>query len=722
MINNPFDANFYRAANTDLAAAGLTTDAQLFSHFQAYGLDEGRAFSSLADLSFYRSANSDLASFNNRNLFNHLQNYGVAEGRHFSPFVDLSFYRGIHDDLTGLSNEQLFDHLNYAGVAEGRRFSPLVDLNFYRAANSDLANFNNKQLFDHLSYAGVASGKRFSQFFETDFYLTKYSDLRTAFSSTPKNDRLEALEHLLIFGLNESRQFSQFFDVNYYRAQNSDLVSAGFSGRQLLEHFELFGLAEGRSFSATVDVNYYRNTYGDLRDANLSNWQLYNHFQTHGLSEGRASSQSFDVQFYLDSNADLKAAGYNYAQAYNHFLLYGQLEGRPGVPNLSQKWIRQTGTEGDDSSYSVAVDGTGNVYMTGYTDGSLGGTLAGSQDIWVTKYNSDGAIQWKRQLDTAGKEFSYSVADSVGNVYITGFTSGALEGSNKGGIDAWVGKYHSDGTEQWKKQLGTAGDDFSNSVTVDSAGYVYITGHTDNSLGGTNAGDIDAWVAKYDSGGTIQWKKQLGTSKLDVSNGIAIDNASNVYVTGFTSGALGGMNAGSVDAWVTKYDGSGTWQWTKQLGTEGEDYSNSITVDTALNVYIVGDTSGSVGKINAGGQDAWIAKYGSNGELQWKKQLGSAGDDFAYGVVTDSAGYVYITGDTDDALGGTNAGGIDAWVAKYDSNGNPLFIRQFGTEGDDFSNGIAVASGGHVYITGDTDGGLSGTNAGSIDAWITKYR
>ncbi|GAA6619287.1 putative Ig domain-containing protein [Scytonema sp. NUACC26] len=334
MINNPFDANFYRAANTDLAAAGFTTDDQLFSHFQAYGLDEGRAFSPLADLSFYRSANSDLASFNNRALFNHLQNYGVAEGRSFSPFVDLSFYRGVHDDLTGLSNEQLFDHLKSFGVAQGRRFSPLVDLNFYRASNGDLTNYNNKQLFDHLNYVGVAEGKRFSQFFETDFYLTKNSDLRTAFSSTPKNDRLEALEHLVKHGLNESRQFSQFFDINYYRAQNSDLATTGIlSGYQLLKHFEQSGLRDGRPFSAAFDVYDYQNANSDLASARLNNQQLYEHFQLNGLREGRISSKLFNVTYYLAKNADLKAAfNNNYASAYNHFVLYGQQEGRFGIP------------------------------------------------------------------------------------------------------------------------------------------------------------------------------------------------------------------------------------------------------------------------------------------------------------------------------------------------------------------------------------------------------
>ena len=83
-----FDANFYRAANADLASLD---NAQALSHFQNYGLSEGRAFSPFVNLNFYRSSNADVAGFNNQQAFNHLQNSGVVEGRRFSPFVDLSF-------------------------------------------------------------------------------------------------------------------------------------------------------------------------------------------------------------------------------------------------------------------------------------------------------------------------------------------------------------------------------------------------------------------------------------------------------------------------------------------------------------------------------------------------------------------------------------------------------------------------------------------------------
>lgn len=197
MAVNLFNANFYRAANTDLASFN---DAQALDHFQTFGLNEGRRFSEFADLNFYRSSNSDLAGFNNQEAFNHLQNNGIAEGRRFSQFVDLGFYRSNNSDLSSFNNEQIFEHLRGFGVNEGRRFSQFVDLGFYRNNNADLALFSNSQ----------------------------------------------NLQHLEIFGLNEGRQFSVDFNVRNYLsdANNPDLKN--FNNSQGYNHFVLFGSREGR--------------------------------------------------------------------------------------------------------------------------------------------------------------------------------------------------------------------------------------------------------------------------------------------------------------------------------------------------------------------------------------------------------------------------------------------------------------------------------------------
>lgn len=158
MAVNLFDANFYRAANVDLASFN---NAQALSHFQTYGLNEGRSFSQFVDLNFYRSSNSDLAGFSNQEAFNHLQNYGVAEGRNFSQFVDLGFYRSNNSDLSRFNNEQMFEHLRVYGVNEGRQFSVVFNARNYLsdANNSDLKNFNNSQGYDHFVLYGSREGR-----------------------------------------------------------------------------------------------------------------------------------------------------------------------------------------------------------------------------------------------------------------------------------------------------------------------------------------------------------------------------------------------------------------------------------------------------------------------------------------------------------------------------------------------------------------------------------
>jgi hypothetical protein len=325
MVVNLFDANFYRAANADLASFN---DAQALAHFQSFGLNEGRRFNGLVDLGLYRASNSDLASFNNQQLYDHLSNFGVTEGRKFSAFFDSDFYRANNNDLRSFNNVQLFQHANDFGILEGRRLSAFADLNYYRANNSDLSSFNNKQLLNHLQAFGLNEGRRFSQFIDLNFYKSSNGDLASF-------DNKQLLNHLASFGINEGRRFNPLVDLNFYRSANSDLAAVGFNNQQLFNHLETFGVAEGRRFSVSYDGNYYRSFYSDLAAVGFNSSQLFEHFQNFGLAEGRASSQSFNVTYYLGNNADLTAAGLNNVAALQHFEIFGLREGRVGEAPIS---------------------------------------------------------------------------------------------------------------------------------------------------------------------------------------------------------------------------------------------------------------------------------------------------------------------------------------------------------------------------------------------------
>jgi hypothetical protein len=373
--------------------------------------------------------------------------------------------------------------------------------------------------------------------------------------------------------------------------------------------------------------------------------------------------------------------------------------------------------------------------VTGYTDGTLGDQSYGGGDAWLAKYGPGRKLLWKVQLGSLNFDDSTGVAvDSRGYVYITGYTEGKLGGQYYGGsYDAWVAKYSPSGKLLWKKQLGTPNEDTSFGIAVDNRGNVHITGYTYGKLGGKNHGFSDAWVAKYSPSGKLLWKKQLGTSEIDSSWGIATDSSGNVYLTGDTSGKLGDQRYGEGDAWVAKYDSSGTLLWTQQIGTSSSDIltpnsdiSWDIATDNSGNVYFTGWTTGKLGDQQYGDYDGWIAKYDSNGTLLWIRQLGTNEFDTSYDIAADSRGNVYLTGYTYGKLGDRKYGDFtdyDAWVAKYDSSGSLLWTKQIGTAEGDVSNGIATDRSGNVYLTGSTRGKLGDQQYdGGLDAWVAKYK
>uniref|UniRef100_B8HS32 Hemolysin-type calcium-binding region n=1 Tax=Cyanothece sp. (strain PCC 7425 / ATCC 29141) TaxID=395961 RepID=B8HS32_CYAP4 len=383
---------------------------------------------------------------------------------------------------------------------------------------------------------------------------------------------------------------------------------------------------------------------------------------------------------------------------------------------------KRLATSTNESANGVATDKYGNIYIAGYTYGGLNGNNKGGSDAFVAKYNSAGNLLWTRQLGTPANDSATGVvSDKYGNVYITGFTSGNLLGTNKGGSDAFVAKYNSGGNLLWRRQLGTSADDAAYEVTSDPYGLVYITGKTNGNLNGTNQGDSDAFVAKYNSGGTLLWARQLGTAAYDSANGVVADKYGLIYMTGSTTGALSGINKGTYDAFVAKYNSAGTLLWTKQLGTSAIDIAYGVASDPNGLIYIAGNTYGHLNGTNKGGIDVFVAKYNSGGTRLWTQQLGTSASDFASGIASDPNGLIYIAGNTYGHLNGTNKGGSDAFVTKYDSGGTRLWTRQLGTPAYDAAYGVTSDPYGLVYITGSTFGNLASTNQGSSDTFVTKY-
>jgi len=174
-------------------------------------------------------------------------------------------------------------------------------------------------------------------------------------------------------------------------------------------------------------------------------------------------------------------------------------------------------------------------------------------------------------------------------------------------------------TTPWTQQLGNSSQDYGNGVTTDSSDNIYVTGYTGGGLdGNTNSGESDIFLLKYNSSGTKQWTKQLGTSSGESGSGVTIDSSDNIYVTGYTSGGLdGNTSSGESDIFLVKYDSSGTKQWTKQLGTSEEERGYGVTKDTSDNIYVTGYTMGSLdGNTNSGENVIFLVKYDSSGTKQ----------------------------------------------------------------------------------------------------------
>lgn len=388
-------------------------------------------------------------------------------------------------------------------------------------------------------------------------------------------------------------------------------------------------------------------------------------------------------------------------------------------------WLKQFGAitkaspTGSASSVDyiegVAVDQLGNVIIIGETASSLVELKGGGYDIFAMKLSPDGDLIWAKQfgsvstppgLDTSLNEHGRALAlDTSNNIYIGGHATGDFAETFAGGSADFIAmKLDTNGNFIWATQLGqstsvvsNSGTDWGTGIAVDQSGNVYLTGETSSHMGEGSGGGFDAVVVKFNSSGGLVWVRQLGATTIapggsnslaDAAEGIAINSAGEVIVTGYTYSDMGETNAGDRDLFAMKLNPlDGALIWLTHLGSStrapgGDNSGNEITYgEVAIGpddrIYFTGGTTGAMGSFSGGGTDAIIVSLTDSGNISFIKQFGanitmgeSSGVELFWGITISPKGRVFIGGYTGSNLVETRAGTSNIVVLGTDLNGN----------------------------------------------------
>lgn len=410
-----------------------------------------------------------------------------------------------------------------------------------------------------------------------------------------------------------------------------------------------------------------------------------------------------------------------------------------------------------EQAFDIAVDLRGNSLVTGWTcstdfDGARN-SLHGMIDAYVAKIDPRGQTLWMLYLGGAETDVGNAIAvDGSGNAYVAGFTSSVdFEGrlnEHRGGVDAFVAVVTTDGRLVSVNYAGGTADDLANDIVLDPALNAMIVGTTESGdfVGAINAfrgGQSDAFVARICFKESLQWMKYLGGSGCEEGHGVAFDSTGNVGIVGHTQSAdfEGRRNAPhgtQCDAFAVELDAMGVTNWMLYLGGSQTEYAYRIQSDGFDRWVTVGYTESSdfEGRINAhhgGGCDAFIATINPLGGAVWTPPrmmyLGGSGDDYGMDVTIDRSGDAFVTGMTDSmdftaAVNAYHGGWHDVFVTRIDSAGPVKWTSYFGGSYDDSAMGLARDPQDVVYLAGHTESddfeGRLNTYHGIWDAMVMR--
>jgi hypothetical protein len=413
------------------------------------------------------------------------------------------------------------------------------------------------------------------------------------------------------------------------------------------------------------------------------------------------------------------------------------------------EWMSFIGGSGEDQSgIRIAVDNSGNIYVTGWSESTWGSPVNpfiggddGEGDIFVAMLNSSGVLQWNTFLGGSDDDVGVGIAvDKSGNIYVAGYSESTWGSPINPFLglhrNVFVAKLNPSGILQWNSFLCGDVDEPAVGIVTDGIGNIFIIGDSFSTWGSplnTFAGDEDVFVAKMSSNGVIKWNTFLGGSNDDYGYGIVLDFSGNIYVTGSSESTWGSpLNtfAGFEDAFVAKLNPSGVRQWNTFLGGNNEDSGIGIAVDGSGNIFVTGRSGSTWGNplnpFSGGYKDGFVAGLNSIGTLQWNMFLGGSNEDFSCGIAVDVIGNIYVTGLSGGSWGSpvnSFKGTTDAFVARLNSSGIPQWNMFLGGSNEDFGYGITVDDSGNIFVIGYSESNWGSPLypfAGNWDAFVAK--
>lgn len=408
----------------------------------------------------------------------------------------------------------------------------------------------------------------------------------------------------------------------------------------------------------------------------------------------------------------------------------------PDVEPLEPSWVLQIGGEGDEelvalTSIAAELVAVGSVAEPG-----------AAPDAFVARASTGGELLSSGPSGTEATDRATAVASNETDLLVCGVTDGEFGGPSGGATDVWCAPL-TDGTElDAVRQLGGPDNERITGLAMDRGlDLAYASGSASAPLPGAERnsdaalGGEDALALQIGLGGLPEWARQFGTNGEDSANGVTMsENGDGVFV-GATDGSLDGPSFGGRDAWISRFDRSGTQRWTTQVGSEGNEVFADVTplgeARRGTERYVaVGATDGDFGAgltAPSGGLDVAVASFGPAGDLQWATRFGTETDDVATAVVVDGD-TLYVTGTTGGELGELAedlgpGGGTDGFLAAVDSNsGDVLWVLRFGSDDDDVVNAAAVTRDGLLVVAGTTSGSIGDNESGGgTDGFLIAF-